>query len=571
MRFHSCVLALLIVGLAAAGCTSPGTDNGCDGITCGGHGTCRVVGGSAGCTCDSGYSPSGHDCIASAGCDPNPCTKLGQTRCELQNHLPVCLCDAGYHDTTDGCVPDAGGPCDPNPCTEAHRTQCVVQSGAAKCRCDVGYNETAGGACVSSDPCFPNPCGEPHKSVCSSQSGSAVCGCDFGYTANAQGDCILSATGCSPNPCTDAHKTVCTEVSGVPFCSCDAGYRADGAGGCVFEASCTPNPCTGTHKTTCSVVNNATHCSCDVGWVDDGSGACVADTSGCGSQHTTGDTYEPDECGPLAKDLVVGTPQTHTIEPAGDNDWFKATLLTGHSYHFEVTGLDAYIYMYQSDAVTVIESNDYPQSIDYSPTADGTFYFRVRHYYSTDTGTYTVSLSDFGTDVGNTAATATAATVGTPVVSQLSPAGDEDWFSFTAAAGHVYSANTTGADTWVYFYATDGTTILDDADYPPIYMTAASAGTYYVRVKHYSSSGTGSYTLTITDLGADDHGNDAASATAVTLGTAVTGTIMPAGDNDWFKWTAAAGHIYKVNTTGVDTYVYVYDTDGTTVLKENDL
>jgi hypothetical protein len=58
----------------------------------------------------------------------------------------------------------------------------------------------------------------------------------------------------------------------------------------------------------------------------------------------------------------------------------------------------------------------------------------------------------------------------------------------------------------------------------------------------------------------------AAFASAITLGTTVDGNIDYAGDYDWFKFDGVAGHMYSADTTGIDTYVYFYDTDGTTVI-----
>lgn len=46
------------------------TGDPCDGVTCGDHGTCVVLGGSASCRCEQGYHPEGLDCVEDAVSNP---------------------------------------------------------------------------------------------------------------------------------------------------------------------------------------------------------------------------------------------------------------------------------------------------------------------------------------------------------------------------------------------------------------------------------------------------------------------------------------------------------------------
>ena len=71
----------------------------------------------------------------------------------------------------------------------------------------------------------------------------------------------------------------------------------------------------------------------------------------------------------------------------------------------------------------------------------------------------------------------------------------------------------------------------------------------------------------------DDHGDDAASATAVTMDSLVEGTIGLGGDVDWFAFNAIAGDVYVFETSLVtlpDSVMTLYDQDGQTVLSYND-
>jgi hypothetical protein len=569
-RFAAVCLAVLVAAFAA-GCTTPSGDSGCDGITCSGHGVCVVTGGAAACQCATGYAPSGLDCVSSVGCDPNPCTEAHKTRCEIDNHQVVCVCDLGWHDSGGACVPDDNNACYPNPCTETHKTQCALENNVPVCKCDAGYSEDENGDCTILDPCSPNPCTAPHKTQCSNESGTAKCGCDAGYTEDEGGNCV-TGDPCTPNPCTSVHKTICTVVAGQAYCSCDAGYKSDGAGGCVLSP-CDPNPCTDEHKTQCIDLGSGNHkCGCDSNYVDDGSGTCIVSPDpSCVTSHPTGDPYETDDCYQLAKELPVGATQYRTIDIAGDVDWMKSTLQAGHFYHFEcTTSSDLVVYLYDTDGTTQLAYSDDPEAIEHQPTADGIYYWKVRHYYSTDMGSYTVELREVSDDYGNSAAFASPITVGAAVNGNIDYGGDYDWFKFDGVAGHMYAANTTGIDTYVYFYDTDGTTIISQADTPPIYLTASAAVSYYVAVRHYSSTSTGAYTVTVTDLGAEVSGDGPGTAGVIVPGTSYAGMISPAGDNDWYQFDALAGHAYKVDTTGTDTYVYIYDPNGTTILSEND-
>ena len=63
----------------------------------------------------------------------------------------------------------------------------------------------------------------------------------------------------------------------------------------------------------------------------------------------------------------------------------------------------------------------------------------------------------------------------------------------------------------------------------------------------HSGNETGSYTLTVT-LIADDHGDDPASATEVTLGETIRGNTQYIGERDYFRFRAEKGQFFRINT-----------------------
>ena len=90
-----------------------------------------------------------------------------------------------------------------------------------------------------------------------------------------------------------------------------------------------------------------------------------------------------------------------------------------------------------------------------------------------------------------------------------------------------------------------------------------------------SDNGSGS-NATVTDTATilfDDHGNDASSATVVGSPINVSGDLEITADADWFRFDAVPGFLYEFETTlgslG-DSFLYLYDTNGTTLLTSND-
>jgi len=338
------------------------------------------------------------------------------------------------------------------------------------------------------------------------------------------------------------------------------------------------------------------------------------DLSVTGAGGSTGaDDYEPDDSwGDTNLITVNGAAQTHNFHDAGDNDWVRFTATAGASYIIETTdlgsGCDTYMYLYNTDGTTEITYDDdggtgLASHIEWTPSSGGTYYVRVRHYSSSHYGTNTnydlrvttggVSGDDY--EVDDTPGQAKVITVdGAAQTHNFHDAGDDDWVKFTATAGAGYVIETSNlggrCDTYLYLYDTDTTTeVTHDDDSGTglasrIAWTAPSDGTYYVRVRHYSSDRYGSdtdYDLSITgaetgsppDSYEDDDGPGDASTITVN-GSAQTHNFHDTGDNDWVKFSATLGTDYIIETSNLgsncDTYVYLYDTDGTTEIARND-
>lgn len=102
------------------------------------------------------------------------------------------------------------------------------------------------------------------------------------------------------------------------------------------------------------------------------------------------DEYEPDDDYTLANWIEMGTKQHHDFHVAGDLDWVRFNATAGMAYVIETSdlgpGCDTYLYLYSTDGITEIESDDdggdgFGSLIEWECTTDGVYYVMVRHYY----------------------------------------------------------------------------------------------------------------------------------------------------------------------------------------------
>ena len=92
-----------------------------------------------------------------------------------------------------------------------------------------------------------------------------------------------------------------------------------------------------------------------------------------------------------------------------------------------------------------------------------------------------------------------------PTAARINYPGDVDVFRFEAISGQGYLLETLGViDTYAQLIASDGATVLrvdDDSGEirnARIEWIAPSSGTYYLEVRHYSSSEVGDYQVSVT-------------------------------------------------------------------------
>ncbi|MCB4747263.1 MAG: pre-peptidase C-terminal domain-containing protein, partial [Sulfurovum sp.] len=141
-----------------------------------------------------------------------------------------------------------------------------------------------------------------------------------------------------------------------------------------------------------------------------------------------------------------------------------------------------------------------------------------------------------------------------------------DWFKIVIPTAGTLTVYTTGStDTEGFLYDANGTQLtfsdnMRSSDHNFGISKPLTAGTYYVKVKHHSSTEIGSYLL-ITSFAAggisqaqvvDDHGNSKNTATPIDLNSTTSGNIETFGDIDYFKIIIPRGSVGRltVYTTG---------------------
>lgn len=192
------------------------------------------------------------------------------------------------------------------------------------------------------------------------------------------------------------------------------------------------------------------------------------------------------------------------IETGGDYDYFRIVLAESGVLVVGTLGsTDTFGFLYNSSGSELARNDDSVGTnfrIVYAVSA-GTYYVAVRHYNNTGTGAYEMT-SSFAAGVhrddhGNSTAAATPVTRVSTTNGSIEVGGDNDFFRITLTTGGDLTIKTTGTtDTYGHLLDSNGTEIAfnDDSQARNFQIKRSlMAGTYYVRVRHFSTGGIGSY------------------------------------------------------------------------------
>ena len=284
-----------------------------------------------------------------------------------------------------------------------------------------------------------------------------------------------------------------------------------------------------------------------------------------------------------AHDIGIDESVNGVIGDWDDQDYFKFTANRGQVYRIEVS---PHLYGDRPDIVLHSPNGalreDSAGHILWSAPTQGDYYISVEFLYNSSVSSYTLtvaSIDDTADDHRDGAANATGLSIGETVGGVLENELDLDYFKFSAEEGQGYRVD---VDYGALLFSSDLTLLSPDGftqepldkythsdhdGYRLLWM-ATEAGTYYLEVKSRWGNA-GEYTITVTAVEAvpDDHGDDAETATDISIGETVEGFMDYEFDLDYFRFIANEGQEYLLRVdhqTLGHSRVKFYSADGIT-------
>ena len=305
--------------------------------------------------------------------------------------------------------------------------------------------------------------------------------------------------------------------------------------------------------------------------------------------------------------VAVGSSAIGEIENAGDQDWFAVELEAGKTYQIDMSGVPTGggtlprgnlqgVYDAEGNripgvfdpATSWIIVNHQPVRQDddqvfFTPDEDGTYYVAASNGGTTDTGTYTVRVTEMEDDFPETVDTTGTVEVGGSATGEIEYQTDSDWFAVELVAGQTYTIDLKGSPTndgtlrdpkLRGIHDAEGNRIPDTLDFDGgtgrnsrLTFTATESGTYYIAASAHSM-GVGTYEVEVWE---DDFAASRNTTGTVEVGGATTGEIQRADDRDNFAVELEAGKTYQIDMGGAKTgggtmswpHLHaVYDADG---------
>lgn len=310
------------------------------------------------------------------------------------------------------------------------------------------------------------------------------------------------------------------------------------------------------------------------------------------------DSYEPDNSSTQYTAINVYSEistQEHTIHTDSDQDWFRFQGVAGRIYTFMSTGtIDVRIYLYADDGVTLLGEDDddgegYNFYLQFAPTTTAYYKLKVDAWYMNQ-GNYTFhhifGATPDSYEPDDTAAQTTTIDIYPVQASQnhtLHSNDDQDWFEFFAYTGRIYTFESTGTtDTQIYLYQSDGATQLDydddDGGEANFLLQFSPPVSDYYKIKIVPYPGSGGVYIFYYSYGANPDGYEPDDSAADYTDTNVyyyqqtqNHTLHNTTDQDWYRFYAYAGNIYKFSSSGnQDTRAWLYNDSATTILAVDD-
>ena len=305
--------------------------------------------------------------------------------------------------------------------------------------------------------------------------------------------------------------------------------------------------------------------------------------------------------------VTVGSSAIGEIENAGDQDWFAVELEAGKTYQIDMSGEPTGggtlprgnlhgVYDAEGNRIPgvfdpatswiIVNHQSVRQDDDqvfFTPEEDGTYYVAASNGGTTDTGTYTVRVTEMEDDFPETVDTTGTVEVGGSATGEIEYQTDSDWFAVELVAGQTYTIDLKGSPTsdgtlrdpkLRGIHDAEGNRIPDTLDFDGgtgrnsrLTFTATESGTYYIAASAHSM-GVGTYEVEVWE---DDFAASRNTTGTVEVGGATTGEIQRADDLDYVAVELEAGKTYQIDMSGAYTgggtmtwphLLAVYDADG---------
>ena len=253
--------------------------------------------------------------------------------------------------------------------------------------------------------------------------------------------------------------------------------------------------------------------------------------------------------------LLPGVTVSARYDKPGDSDWFKFHAEAGQHYSFtgigpgETNVAQRTVDLYDANGKIVVFN-----TWDFAPDKTGDYFLATTNY---QVGDYTMTLNlladDYSSDNSNPGNLYDGGQAGGAVNFR----GDTDRFNMQMTAGQIYTiryaaddgrsslaltpADPNGAEPlWSQIRNSDGSS--------EITIMPAVSGQYSLLLSAYFNTPDGAgYTLTSLGSQADDYAGTTAGATALEVGSSVSGKIQAGPDIDTFKLELQAGITYALS------------------------
>ncbi|MEH2565659.1 CARDB domain-containing protein [Bradyrhizobium sp. AZCC 2289] len=259
-----------------------------------------------------------------------------------------------------------------------------------------------------------------------------------------------------------------------------------------------------------------------------------------------------------ATSITPGTVVSGTLSPGNATNIYKFSANAGDPFYFDEQSASSTTYWRLIDPLgRQVWSNGFGDVATQPLTLTGTYTLLVEGYI------FNTSPVNYSFNAQKITNTTVALTLGTPVNGAITQPGQQNAYIFNLAnASQLYFDSLTSDSNfnWTltgprgtevssqYFYASDGNYQSSD---PIINLIAGN----YTLTVFGTTSYTGSYGFRLSDLG---------SATSITPGTAVSGTLNPGNATNLYKFDANAGDLayFDQQTANGNTYWRLIDPNG---------